>query len=398
MLDVSDELKEKLLYNSVGRRLILRFPDDDFEISGENILSESFELTQSIMEKDELVLGGGIVGQMSVKVINVNAELTDKNVQAFLVNDYIDSEELYPSDDLFPSDNIIPGFVFGSTEIQLFTGKIDSAKRQQNRAIREIIAFDWLYETNNNAIYNGFYGFYQYDNKTPALIDFAQAWADIPNYKKDELWMFNKDTKLSFTDKDVVNASSNANITTGSIISAYFELNSAFAYVNSKGELKGAQVWREGAKVEEISKYKSLNFEDYETADITNIRFPYSDKSVFSYGIDADDKSSYVSKNCITKYCSDIGTLVTNFWKTGSNIYNKIFYGAYRYRPFKAELFGYFWLEPGDKVKIATGYEDVPYVESFIHSRTIKGINGMRTIIEAKGKKYFGKEEKTYNG
>ncbi|MDY3862382.1 MAG: hypothetical protein SOZ45_07495, partial [Ruminococcus sp.] len=145
MLDVSDELKEKLLYNSVGRRLILRFPDDDFEISGENILSESFELTQSIMEKDELVLGGGIVGQMSVKVINVNAELTDKNVQAFLVNDYIDSEELYPSDDLFPSDNIIPGFVFGSTEIQLFTGKIDSAKRQQNRAIREIIAFDWLY-------------------------------------------------------------------------------------------------------------------------------------------------------------------------------------------------------------------------------------------------------------
>ena len=86
-----------------------------------------------------------------------------------------------------------------------------------------------------------------------------------------------------------------------------------------------------------------------------------------------------------------MGELVTAFNNNNGN--NYIFYDLYSYRPFSADVFARWWLEPGDKVKIKTGYDDTETVESFVFERTIKGINGMRVTLKAQGTEFIGKDE-----
>ena len=89
---------------------------------------------------------------------------------------------------------------------------------------------------------------------------------------------------------------------------------------------------------------------------------------------------------------SDIGSIVTAFSQNGKNY---IFNDLYSYRPFSAEVFARWWIEPGDRVVIKTGYNDTETVDSFVFSRTIKGINGMSVTIKAGGVEYLGKDEIT---
>jgi hypothetical protein len=95
--------------------------------------------------------------------------------------------------------------------------------------------------------------------------------------------------------------------------------------------------------------------------------------------------------NIITKCCTDISELVKNFNNTNGN--NYIFADLYSYRPFSVKLFGEWWVEAGDKVKIKTTFEDIPEMESFVFSRKLKGINGMKVSLEAKGNEFLGKDE-----
>ena len=72
---------------------------------------------------------------------------------------------------------------------------------------------------------------------------------------------------------------------------------------------------------------------------------------------------------------------------------NYIFGNLLTFQPFKADVFARWWLEPGDRVQIKTGYNDIETIDSFVLSRKIKGINGMSVTIEAKAKEYLGNME-----
>lgn len=55
MINLTDEVKKQLLNDSLQREIIISFPDDDIpDITGENIVSESLELTQAISEARSL--------------------------------------------------------------------------------------------------------------------------------------------------------------------------------------------------------------------------------------------------------------------------------------------------------------------------------------------------------
>lgn len=70
----------------------------------------------------------------------------------------------------------------------------------------------------------------------------------------------------------------------------------------------------------------------------------------------------------------------------------KIAHSVYIYRPFRANIFNRWWVQVGDRVKLPTTDEDVPYVTSIVFSKTIRGINSMNVEIEAKGVEILGKE------
>lgn len=141
---------------------------------------------------------------------------------------------------------------------------------------------------------------------------------------------------------------------------------------------------------EEINAYSELTFEEYETRPINRIRFKYAKNNTMDYGFSDEKQSWYISDNLITSCCNEISNFVKAFY---INEKNYIFYDLYSYRPFSASVFARWWLEPGDKIRIQTGYKDTETVESFVFERTIKGINGMRVSLKANGTEFIGKDE-----
>lgn len=391
MIDLTDDVKQSLLNNSLQRQIIIRFPEDDIEdIDGNSIVSESLELTQSICDSKEFVLGGCIAGQLTIKVINIEQELNCKRINVFLKQAY-NKGLLYPSDNVLPSEDLICGSKTDEVEIQMFSGIINSSKRQKNRAVKEIIAYDDLYLASQKYVSNWFTSFSLY-SQTSELYYIREKLCDsfLENYDyQDKFKGFNDNTKLSLSNA-LVSSVCNDKTTITDLLSAYCELNACFAMMNGEGKIKFIQLLNPRSEV--IENYSGLDFEEYTTRSINLIKFKYNKDKYFAYGHMEEEKQSwYISDNIITSCCTDIATLVMNFNDNSGN--NYIFGDLYAYRPFKADVYGRWWLECGDRVSIKTGFTDTETVDSFIFERTIKGTNGMRVNITTEGTEYLGKDE-----
>ena len=397
MIDLSPEIKALLLENSVHREIIIKFPNatdgEISEINSSNIIADSFELTQSICDEKEFVIGGCIAGQLTIQVIGIEQELNNRRINVFLRQTY-GTGDLYPSDNLYPSDDLYPGMQKSSVEVQIFSGTIDSSLRQKNRAVKEIIAYDDLYKASQLYVYNYFTAVAAYSPQiTLSGIRERIVSSFLENYDyENEFVGFNDNQKLSLT-LDLVKSVINNKTTATDLLSAYCELNACFAYIQGNGKIKFVQLINPPS--ETVEYYSDLTFEEYETRPINIIKFQYDKDKTFSYGFGTDKQSWYVSDNIITRCCQSVSEIIRAF---NDNIgHNYIFYDLYKYRPFTAYIYAQWWIEPGDKVIIKTGYNDTETVESFVFSRTLKGINGMRSTVKADGTEYLGKDEMKTN-
>ena len=409
MLSIPNEIKPLLLENSIHREIIIRFPNaaegEISEIGSSNIIAESFELKHSICDEKEFVLGGCIAGQLTIQVVGIEQALNNKRINVFIRQTY-STGELYPSDTLYPSDDLFPGPQKATIETQIFSGTIDSSLRQKNRSIKEIIAYDDMYLMSQTKCATWFLGYVQYTITKQdttlwkllySTLEHFEILANVsvrigtfsPGFNGNKILKMNYDTAKSVV-KD--------NMVVTDLLKAYCELNACFAIINEYGNLVFRKLYKKTSSAtekkpvdEEITAYADLSFEEYTTRPINRIRFKYNKDQNCDYGFSTDRQSWYVSDNIITSCCSDVGELVTAFNNNNGN--NYIFYDLYSYRPFSADVFARWWLEPGDKVKIKTGYDDTETVESFVFERTIKGINGMRVTLKAQGTEFIGKDE-----
>ena len=387
MIITDPVLKELLLHNTINREIVIRFPDDDIaDITNTHIVSESMILKRSIIKGKDLKFGGGIASQFNIKVIGIDSDLKGKKIEVSLIQTV--RSLLFPSEDLFPSDNLFPCGGTEKYEFRLFTGKIDSALRLKNRAVKEIVAFDAFYN-DSKYVYDFMTSFAAYSGNA-SLYSIREAIEHRLEYDTDEE-LFNDSTALSMTLENTKKAIKRNATTTTDILKAYAELNAAFAIMDRFNQLKYIQLLN--PNVETISYYKDLEWEEYETGPITLLKFTYGGESdlYHSYGRSSDTPSIYISDNIITKCCSSVSELITAFYDSQGNDY--IFNDIYKYRPYKAVLFDYWWLEPGDKVIIHTGAQDTPTVTSFVFSITLKGIRNLKATINADGKQYLGKDE-----
>ncbi|MEE1061744.1 MAG: hypothetical protein UH080_08025 [Ruminococcus sp.] len=390
MIALSEDVKKYLLNDSTYREIIIRFPDategEIAEIGSDNIIADSFELTNSICDESDFCLGGCIVSQMSVKVIGIEQELNNKRINVFLRQGY-SMGYLYPSDDLFPSDDLYPTTRKGSIEVQLFSGTIDSSLRQKNRSVKEIIAFDDLYKASQIYAYNWFTSLAQYSPKI-SMYNLRVALVDkfINDYSYDiEFNGINDDKSLSLN-LDYVKTVCDKKLTVLDLLQAYCELNACFCVMDGTGKIKFIQLTE--SQTEVIENYSELTFEEFVTTPINLIKFPYKNDNVFAYGNTGVEKQSwYISDNILSSCCEDISEIIESF-----NI-NNFFGYVFTYRPFTADVFARWWIESGDRVLIKTGYNDTEVVESFVFSRTLKGINGMRNSIQSQGTEFLGKDE-----
>ncbi len=406
LIALSPEIKALLLENSIHREIIIRFPNaadgEIKEIGSGNIIADSFELTQSICDENEFVLGGCIAGQLTIQVIGIEQALNNKRINVFLRQTY-GTGELYPSDDLYPSDSLYPGLRTASIEVPIFSGTIDSSLRQKNRSVKEIIAYDDIYMMSQTNCSAWLLGYIEHTSKFTLrnLIYAALENLEINTGIKVSLnnfLGFNDDKVLSIT-LSVAESVINKNTTFVDLLKAYCELNACFGIIDPNGNFQFIRLYQQisSAKTskkavdEIIPSYADLTFEEYVTRPINRIRFTYNKNKDFDYGHSQTRQSWYISDNLITKCCTDVGAIVTAFNDNKGN--NYIFSDLYSYRPFTADVFARWWIEPGDKIQIKTGYNDTEIVESFVFARTIKGINGLRVSLKAQGTEFLGKDE-----
>lgn len=394
-------IEKEVLDNVTEMKLSLVF--DDFTIESDKIVAESFELNNSILDSEEFKLGGCIASQMNVSVFDVENDLSGKKFKAYIEMSY-NTNILYPSKLLMPSENVFPMTTIKSYKHCIFTGFVYSAKRQGNRSIRDITAFDDMYRLSHIYCKNMFYGyvFHTYTDgiKQPItvgdLMKIIFEWGEIsaPGFGTGNF--FNLLNELKF-DYSLIEKTISEKITLVDLLSACCELNACFAMFDRDGFLRFKTLYDDSISTEPhiratISTYSDLTFEDYTMKPITMISFPYSNDKTFKYG-SSESYSYYNSDNIITRCCTDIGAIVMAFNDNAGH--NYIFNNVYSYRPYSADIFGRYWIEAGDFISIPTTYNDVKTVDSFVLSRTIKGINGMTCTIEAKGVEYLGKDELT---
>lgn len=389
-------IEKEVLDNVTEMKLSLVF--DDFTIESDKIVAESFELNNSILDSEEFKLGGCIASQMNVSVFDVENDLSGKKFKAYIEQSY-NTDVLYPNKELTPSSTLYPLTTTKTTRQCLFTGYVYSAKRQSNRNIRDIIAFDDMYRISQICCKNMFYGyvFHKYTDGAKQSITVGDLmstifdWGEISTTGFGTVNFFNLLNELKF-DYNLIESTISEKITLVDLLSACCELNACFAVFDRNGFLKFKTLYDSSPEEHTraaISTYSTLNFEDYTMKPITMISFPYDNNKTFKYGSN-ESYSFYNSDNIITRCCTDIRTIVTAF---NDKNHNYIFNSLYSYRPYSAEIFGRYWIESGDFISIPTTYDDIKTVDSFVLTRTLKGINGMVCTIEAKGVEYLGKED-----
>lgn len=411
MLAIDEQTKSLLLENSIHREIIIRFPNategEISEIGSSNIIAESFELKHSICDEKEFVLGGCIAGQLTIQVVGIEQALNNKRINVFIRQTY-STGDLLPSNALYPSGDLYPGHQKATIEKQIFSGTIDSSLRQKNRSVKEIVAYDDMYLMSQTKCAKWFEGYVQYSvigkNRTLRHLIFTTLdhFESLTNsdISYGEIPLSFNDLKILNMNLDTVKSVVRDNMVVTDLLKAYCELNACFAIMSPTGKLKLTKLYKqvntasatEKKPVDEIiTAYADLTFEEYTTRPINRIRFKYNKDKNFDYGHSATRQSWYVSDNLITSCCSDVGEFVTAF--NDNNGKNYIFNDLYSYRPFSADAFARWWLEPGDKVAVKTGYNDTETIESFVFERTIKGINGMRVTLKAQGTEFIGKDE-----
>lgn len=391
-------------------------------LPAENIISESLEIKQSICDIEELKIGGCIPSQLTLNVMNTG-DLSGKRIVVKIRTRYY-TDVLFPSGSLYPSTTLYPNASTESSEMStsdyiLFVGPIYSCTKMNNHKIRKLIAFDRMYYASTVLCKNRVYNYLkQYGDRDITFDMLFNAFA--------------AKARINVSHSDMVNHATVADIW-GSLWQQIIDKNfTLLDFYNCLSELNGVFLIDDAPSAENvtsvratarviklyqnkdqkytISSYSSLSYEDFLTKEIRYAQFDFDKDNYFTYIYHSptDDYSRYISENPVAR-CSkadfdiikNLGTPYSRgYYKSIDNpdtsshtgLRNIITGNTYQYRPFKASIFNRWWVQVGDRVKLPTNDPDVPYVESIVFSRTLKGLYGMRVEIEAKGVEIMGKE------
>lgn len=399
----------------LNRRLELSFATPGvavgFIIKSENIIAESMVITRSLCDGN-FKLGGCIASSFEIQLIDVPAnkvqgkKITAKLYETFEI--YGAQSVIFPGASVFPSDNLYPGKHFTRERMRyLFTGTVDTAKRQNDRQIVKITAYDDLYTLGNKNVYTWFYNFalHSPDGKITDLT------SSLFSSQLSELQLNGNPYGSNGNDKVVLNLSSalvksnyKGSLLAIDVLRSICELTGVFGYISEEGKFLVVDITNNLSHpyTMSISRYESLSFEEYETQAFDSIVLCYGDNKRYIYG----RKTSYAQASCyyckdnvIANCCND-STTASCF---GSNLAYKqsgrLLYEDYCYRPFTLKMDDDFSSidDPaqicttlGAKVKIATGFnssDDIQYVNSFVLKERTAGIANLTHEFSAEGEK-----------
>ena len=382
---------------------------DPVPLDPSHIVSESLEIEQSICDDQELKIGGCIPSQLTLGLVDIAENLSGKQIVVTVKSRY--TGDLYPSDSLYPSDDLYPNTCL-TDQYVLFVGPIYSCKKTSNYHIKQLIAFDRMYYPSTilckNRVYN-YLRLYDPDSSPDYTFSnimnhfFPQAkvhfeHSDLINnntilFLYDTYWQEIADNKTTFLD----------------LYRWLCELNGVFLIEdtpalnrinNTRAQPRVVFPYQSIDQVYDISSYSinGFDYDDFVTKEFRWVQFMYNKgkRRAFFYVDPYEEHSRYHSENPVLNSMNEwdkVKTIIENLEEANSSDHTAKITGAvYRYRPFKASIFNRWWVQVGDRVRLPTSDPEVPFIESIVLSRRIKGMYGLTVEIEAKGVEIMGKE------
>ncbi len=203
-MNVSDNVKTAYRGNSVTKHLTLHFPQIHLTIETKDLYSETMHLSESLMQSKSIEFVGCIASKFKISVHGLKADVKGLKMTASICTD--ETED---------------------APVLLFQGIVDSAMKQSNKQIKEIVAYDELY-TKGNIDVAGWYKsltfpatLRQIRDSLFAYIGITQVETELPNDGITIQKQYEPNTLQAL-----------------SVIKAVCQINGAFGIINRNGQFE----------------------------------------------------------------------------------------------------------------------------------------------------------------
>lgn len=372
------------LNDTVDKQLSIISDDGQINITNNELHQQKFELTESLCSESELVFGSCEASMMKFTVSNIFLPMKDKVLTVSMVLNK-NTDEPY----------------------QIGVYRVYSDVPTADRTARDVVAYDFMYDILTVDATNWYANVFpsrevkKEDGKTETVYDpvtlryFRDSFFKWLDVDIEQISLVNDDMLIEKT-IDVQMFGENATYITGKdILNSVLEANGCFGHFRRDGKfhfiyleqsIQGLyprndlypsdDLYPRDPKSTRIGKsfYISAQYEDYlvKSIDGLQIREKENDIGVIVGGT----SNPYIIEDNFLFY----GKGTEELTAIANNILSKI--RGIVYRPFTADCKGNPCLEVGDAIRIPTRYE---IIESYILSRTLKGIQALRDSLEAQG-------------
>lgn len=386
MLSATEEQKRMFYASGYSYNYVFHFPETELIFDNDQLHSEEMTLQESICDEEDLKLGGCIASSIEFVVSEIMAE--EIAGLSFTAEIEVKDED---------------GLVVQVVPMGSFI--VDAAEQMNDKDYKKVIAYDYMYEMSVDVSewYNSFFA----DGVKHTVKETREALLEHLGASYVVQTLPNDDVLLEKTIEP------NGNLTGTELLRSICEINGAFGRMNREGffeeiTLHGLGLYPEDALGEDGNLYpeetlypeddfeylgqfdgsticpqwRSTKYEEYMTQPITCLNIQSTAEDV---GVTVGDDLSnpYVITANVLLYGKGSDELKT----IGSSIFSQI--RGLTYRPNTTELDGLPYLECGDVFALEKKNDSV---ESYIFSRTLKGIQALLDSFEAKGNKMRANE------
>lgn len=343
MLETSDELKQLYSTDGNAKEIYISVRGTGTILTNSDIQSEEFTLTEILSSEQQI--NYGLCNSSKVEFSCINDEIIAENSILDITLKIAGSEEI----------------------LKLGTYIVDSAKKQTNKNIKKVTAYDRLYSIDDVDM-TAFYNTLVFPMTLKQLRDSFFSFCGISCASVSLL----NDNLTINTDNDF------RDISGREFLQAICELNAAFGKMGRDDEFNFIDL--SVPSEYSITEYpvRTVEAENFETKRITRIKVIDSSGTVlYNYGSENEANYYNIKDNFLLTGRTSADPVLQN---TINSLYEKM--NTLYYTPCRITAKALPFLETGDLLSIT---KDNQTIHTFIFSRILKGIVGMTDSYEANG-------------
>jgi len=349
MLPITDETKASFgAYSTVrtSKVITIDIPALDLTITNNEIKGETLSITEKLESSDNVLFGGCNSTIFKCEVIDLEQSITGQYIEVTLT--------------------------VNEEDIPLFKGYVDSVTNLNHEDVTcEITAYDILYTVGNKDVKQWYD-----DIEFPITIkDFRDSFFEYVEIEQEETVLPNDDVSLNKGITDTV-------ITGQAIMKGICQINARYGIIGREGTFKYVKLEPyDEETTDTIAKcdYTKVNYEPYRTASITQVDIYSASKKIGTYG-DNDSNIFSISDNKLTQGMVNADAIAESIFNEINGLYDL------RFVPSNITLLAKPYLECGDSVTLETNKRTL---QTYILTRTIKGIQAMTDEFESRSDQYF---------